>query len=267
MASSLSVTSLSSPEAASSAWNAPVLPQTQESPGGAQPEEGRSGSGNRRNTANSRSWVARDGTDRPLGSLGLERATLNRLARLGALGVRDLADLDAETLWRCVGRHGLMDLIKALTERGMPLPPLNDYERWRLGLVSRQAIEVRIDAQTPISDLWPRLGAKTSDTLLKRGFQQLRDAVPASRDDVRLLYRLGRHRLESLRQVFTEALGSSGPEDRNVLENGLKLIDRYGRSRSRDASSSAASCDHGKAAVAGLENAAPAREINDGANR
>lgn len=176
--------------------------------------------------------------DTSVAVLGLEQGTISRLYRCGIIRLRDLLDHCVEDLWRRVGRHGIADILDRLDRIGIPLPSLTDQARWRLGLLSREAAVVTLDAETPVSDLWPRLGQPLVDTLLRRGLLRLRDLAPQDDEAVLQLYRLGRANLGRIRQLLEAALDSTDEADHRWISAGIEVIrqrEQNGRRRTRSA--------------------------------
>jgi len=176
------------------------------------------------------------GEDTSVAVLGLEQGTISRLYRCGIVRLRDLLDHCVEDLWRRVGRHGIADILDRLDRIGLPLPSLTDQARWRLGLLSREAAVIAVDADTPVSDLWPRLGQPLVDTLLRRGLLRLRDLAPQDDEAVLQLYRLGRANLGRIRQLLEAALGSTDDADHRWISAGIEVIrqrEQNGRRQTR----------------------------------
>jgi len=176
------------------------------------------------------------GDDTSVAVLGLEQGTISRLYRCGIVRLRDLLDHCVEDLWRRVGRHGIADILERLDRIGVALPSLTDQARWRLGLLSREAAVVALDADTPVADLWPRLGQPLVDTLLRRGLLRLRDLAPQDDEAVLQLYRLGRANLGRIRELLEAALASTEGADHQWIVTGIEAIrqrEQNGRRRTR----------------------------------
>jgi hypothetical protein len=178
------------------------------------------------------------GDDTSVAVLGLEQGTISRLYRCGIVRLADLLDHGVEDLWRRVGRHGIADILERLERLGIPLPSLTDQARWRLGLLSREAAVVTLDADTPVADLWPRLGQPLVDTLLRRGLLRLRDLAPQDDEAVLQLYRLGRANLGRIRELLEATIGSTEEADHRWITTGIEAIrqrEQNGRRRPRGA--------------------------------
>lgn len=176
------------------------------------------------------------GQDTSVAVLGLEQGTISRLYRCGITRLPDLLNHGVEDLWRRVGRHGIGDILTRLDQLGIPLPSLNDHARWRLGLLSREAAVVALDADTPVADLWPRLGQPLVDALLRRGLLRLRDLAPQDDDAVLRLYRLGRANLGRIRELLEATVDSAEGDDQRWLDAGIEAIrqrEQSGRRRTR----------------------------------
>lgn len=169
----------------------------------------------------------------PVATLGLDRLTLSRLSRAGIGTVAEMHALSAGHLWRVVGRHGIADLLARLAAHGLPGLSLTDYERWRLGILSRTDVHVHAGPETPLTTLWSALGVSVIATLREGGIETVRDLVPQTESDVRQLYRLGRSTLRAVESLLRSARESATPDDRRMLDTGLKLIATCDNGRSR----------------------------------
>ena len=162
----------------------------------------------------------------PVSVLGLEQITISRLYRAGYVRVRQLLDTSVEKLWRSIGRHGITDIIDRLTFQGLALQPLNDYERWRLGLVDRSRIRIRVDItlDSLVADLWPRLGLTLADLLQKRGLHRVADLAPRDAAELLTLYRLGKNNLRKIHDVLEDLLRQADGVHFARLRQALQLI-------------------------------------------
>jgi hypothetical protein len=176
------------------------------------------------------------GADTSVAVLGLEQGTISRLYRCGIVRLPDLLNHGVEDLWRRVGRHGITDILQRLEQLGITLPSLTDQARWRLGLLEREAAAVTLDVETPVADLWPRLGQPLVDTLMRRGLLRLKDLAPQDDDAVLQLYRLGRANLGRIRELLEATVDSAHGDDRLWMEKGIDAIrvrEKNGRRQAR----------------------------------
>jgi hypothetical protein len=174
--------------------------------------------------------------DTSVAVLGLEQGTISRLYRCGIVRLPDLLGHCVEDLWRRVGRHGIADILERLDRIGIPLPSLTDQARWRLGLLSREAAAVTLDADTPVADLWPRLGQPLVDTLLRKGMLRLRDLAPQDDEAVLQLYRLGRANLGRIRELLEATLAATDAADHRWFTTAIEAIrqrEQNGRRKTR----------------------------------
>ncbi|MCW5624175.1 MAG: hypothetical protein KIT73_05605 [Burkholderiales bacterium] len=160
----------------------------------------------------------------PVSVLGLEQITISRLVRIGITRIEQLLDASVEDLWRSIGRHGIADIMERLTFQGLQLRPLNDYERWRLGLVDREHLPIRVDPDSPTADLWPHLGPTLTDVLQKRGLTRVTDLAPRNEAELLQLYRLGKGNLRKILAVLTRLAQHATGHQRERLEVGIALI-------------------------------------------
>ncbi len=143
-------------------------------------------------------------TSTPVSVLGLEQITISRLYRAGYVRLRQLLDTSVEDLWRSIGRHGITDILRQLEFQGLALQPLNDYERWRLGLIDRSGIQVDITLDSQVADLWPKLGFALTELLQKRGLHRVTDLAPRDEAELLVLYRLGKSNLRKIHDVLED---------------------------------------------------------------
>lgn len=163
----------------------------------------------------------------PLAELGLAPLTLQRLRKLDLGDCAALMRMPPEDLWRRLGRTALVDVVQRLRHHGLPVPALNAQQLWRLGLGEPAPACVRAEPHAPFESLWPRVGNVLRAALHERGFDTLIEAAPRNRDDVRLLYRLGRIQLRLLRDLFSEAADRADDGDARILEQAVALVDAW----------------------------------------
>lgn len=176
------------------------------------------------------------GDDTSVAVLGLEQGTISRLYRCGIVRLPDLLNHGVEDLWRRVGRHGITDILQRLEQLGIALPSLTDQARWRLGLLAREAAVVALDMETPVADLWPRLGQPLVDTLLRRGLLRLKDLAPQDDEAVLQLYRLGRANLGRIRALLEATVICVDGADKVWVTTGIEAIrqrEQSGRRKTR----------------------------------
>lgn len=167
----------------------------------------------------------------PVSVLGLEQPTISRLYRVGIDRLSQLLSAPVEDLWRNIGRHGVADIMKQLEFQGLALKASNDYERWRLGLVQPQQIELRVTPETPVTDLWPRLGFALTELLQKRGRVRISDLAPRDQEDLVQLYRLGKGNLRKIQSILEQIAPQAEGAWRDRIDVALGLI--RGRSKTR----------------------------------
>ena len=163
-------------------------------------------------------------TSTPVSVLGLEQITISRLYRAGHVRLRQLLDTSVEDLWRSIGRHGITDILRQLEFQGLALQPLNDYERWRLGLIDRSGIQVDITLDSQVADLWPKLGLALTDLLQKRGLHRVADLAPRDESELLVLYRLGKSNLRKIHDVLEDLLHRANGQHLARLRRALQLI-------------------------------------------
>jgi len=190
-----------------------------------------------------------------LDTLGLSPLTLQRLRKLELHDCAALMRVPAEDLWRRLGRTALVDVVQRLRHHGLPAPALNAQQLWRLGLLDSAPPETPAEPLTPFEALWPRVSNVLRAALHERGFDTVIEAAPRSRDDVRLLYRLGRAQLHVLHDLFAEAALRADGEDEHTLANAVALVEAWmessGRApRSRSGSAPTARRGAGRGALA-----------------
>lgn len=162
-----------------------------------------------------------------LDALGLAPLTLQRLRKLELDDCAALMRVPPEDLWRRLGRTALVDVVLKLREHGLPEPALNAQQLSRLGLLDAAPPETPAEPLTPFESLWPRVSNVLRAALHERGFDTVIEAAPRSRDDVRLLYRLGRAQLRVLHELFAEAARRADGEDERTLMNAVTLVDAW----------------------------------------
>ncbi len=170
----------------------------------------------------------------PVSVLGLEQMTISRLYRAGIDRLAHLLEVSVEELWRSIGRHGITDIMQRLEFQGLTLRPLNDYEKWRLGMVAPEEIALRVTPQSSVADLWPRLGLALTDLLQKRGRVCVADLAPRNQDDLLHLYRLGKGNLRKIQSVLEQLAPQAEGAWRDRIERALRLM--AARSKTRAAS-------------------------------
>jgi hypothetical protein len=167
----------------------------------------------------------------PVSVLGVEQATISRLYRAGIVRLQRLIECSVEDLWRSIGRHGIVDILDRLEANGLSLQPLTDYEKWRLGRVSRDAIELRVSLHTRVADLWPRLGPTLTEMLQKRGLLLVADLAPSDEEGLLQLYRLGKGNLRRIHALLTDVAREADGEARMHVQRALELMGAYLRGR------------------------------------
>lgn len=164
-----------------------------------------------------------DGTT-PVSVLGLEQMTISRLFRAGIVRLAQLLETPVEDLWRSIGRHGINDIMERLALQGLTLRPLNDYERWRLGLVEPQQIALAVAPDRPVTDLWPHLGLALTDLLQKRGRFRVADLAPRDQEELLQLYRLGKSNLRKIQTVLEQIAPRADGAWRERIDRALRLM-------------------------------------------
>ena len=168
-----------------------------------------------------------------LAALGLAPLTLQRLRRLELDDCAALMRVAPEDLWRRLGRTALVDVVQRLKHHGLPAPALNAQQLSRLGLLDAAPPETPAEPHTPFEALWPRVSNVLRAALHERGFDTVIEAAPRNRDDVRLLYRLGRVQLRVLHELFAEAALRADGEEERTLMNAVHLIEAWMESSGR----------------------------------
>ena len=163
-------------------------------------------------------------TSTPVSVLGLEQITISRLYRAGHVRLRQLLDTSVEHLWRSIGRHGITDILRQLEFQGLALQPLNDYERWRLGLIDRSGIHVDITLDSQVTDLWPKLGLALTELLQKRGLHRVADLAPRDESELLVLYRLGKSNLRKIHDVLEDLSHRADDQHLARLRLAMQLI-------------------------------------------
>jgi hypothetical protein len=162
--------------------------------------------------------------DTPVSVLGLEQTTISRLYRVGILRLEMLQRCSVEELWRSMGRHGISNILDRLEANGLSLMPLTEYEKWRLGRVAREEITLRVGLETPVAELWPRLGTAVTQLLRKRGMFCVADLVPTDEDRMLQLYRLGKANLRRIRAILLDVGRDLDGEAALRLRRALELM-------------------------------------------
>lgn len=171
----------------------------------------------------------------PVSVLGLEQITISRLYRAGYVRLQQLLDTSVEELWRSIGRHGITDILRQLEIQGLALQPLNDYERWRLGMIDRNGIHVDITLDSQVADLWPKLGLALTELLQKRGLHRVADLAPRDEAELLTLYRLGKNNLRKIHDVLAELSMRADGEHLARLHRAMQLIATRSEARRADA--------------------------------
>lgn len=169
----------------------------------------------------------------PLAALGLAPPTLQRLHKLELDDCAALMRVPPEDLWRRLGRTALVDVVQRLRHHGLPEPALNAQQLSRLGLLEAAPPETPAEPLTTFESLWPRVSNVLRAALHDRGFDTVIEAAPRSRDDVRLLYRLGRAQLRVLHELFSEAALRAEGEDEHTLLTAVTLVEAWMESSGR----------------------------------
>lgn len=183
-------------------------------------------------------------TSTPVSVLGLEQITISRLYRAGYVRLRQLLDTSVEDLWRSIGRHGITDILRQLELQGLALQPLNDYERWRLGLIDRSGIQVDITLDSQVADLWPKLGLALTELLQKRGLHRIADLAPRDEAELLILYRLGKSNLRKIHDVLEDLSHRANGQHLARLRYAMQLI--AARSEGRRSETCADSSDRNR---------------------
>lgn len=186
----------------------------------------------------------------PVSVLGLEQITISRLYRAGYVRLRQLLAASVEELWRSIGRHGITDILHQLEIQGLALQPLNDYERWRLGLVDRDGIQVDITLDSQIADLWPKLGLALTELLQKRGLHRVADLAPRDEAELLVLYRLGKNNLRKIHGVLEDLSYRADGQHLARLRRAMQLIAARSEGRRSEAGIDA----HGRADTPAIDN-------------
>jgi len=160
----------------------------------------------------------------PVSVLGLEQMTISRLFRAGIVRLAQLLEAPVEDLWRSIGRHGINDIMDRLALQGLTLRPLNDYERWRLGLVEPQQVALAVAPDRPLTDLWPHLGLALTDLLQKRGRFRVADLAPQDQEELLQLYRLGKSNLRKIQTVLEQIAPKAEGSWRERIDRALRLM-------------------------------------------
>lgn len=164
--------------------------------------------------------------------LGLRRDTISRLYRAEIIRLRQLLETPVDLLWRCVGRHGVGDILERLEYHGLSWPALGHYEKWRLGRLATDEIPFSPTLDSAVSDLWPRLGIALTGHLQRRGMRRVADLVPEDDDTLLQLYRLGKANLRKIVQVVEiVARNAEGPDRQRVRRALQRLAARSERRR------------------------------------
>lgn len=162
--------------------------------------------------------------DTPVSVLGLEQTTISRLYRVGILRLEVLQRCSVEELWRSIGRHGISNILDRLEANGLSLVPLTEYEKWRLGRVAREDITLRVGLETPVAELWPRLGTSLTRLLKKRGMLFVADLAPTDEDRMLQLYRLGKANLRRIQAILSDVGRDLDGEAALRLRRALELM-------------------------------------------
>jgi len=160
----------------------------------------------------------------PVSVLGLEQTTISRLYRVGIVRLVSLLETSVEDLWRSIGRQGITDIMRCLQFHGLSLRPLNDYERWRLGLIEPDHIAIAVTASSPLAALWPKLGVTLVEVLQKRGRFSVSDLAPRNQDELLQLYRLGKSNLAKIQAALEQLAPRAEGPWRERIERGLRLM-------------------------------------------
>jgi|GEM_PF-2026880 len=160
----------------------------------------------------------------PVSVLGLEQMTISRLFRVGIVRLAQLLETPVEELWRGIGRQGINDIMDRLAMQGLTLQPLNDYERWRLGLLTPQQIALPVAPDGPVSELWPHLGQALVDLLQKRGHFRVADLAPRDQEELLQLYRLGKSNLRKIQTVLEQIAPRADGAWRDRIDRAQRLM-------------------------------------------
>jgi len=160
----------------------------------------------------------------PVSVLGLEQMTISRLYRAGIDRLARLLEVPVEELWRSIGRQGIADIIRCLEYQGLALRPLNDYERWRLGMVEPTQIALAVTPESPVADLWPRLGFALTELLQRRGRVSVADLAPRDEDELLQLYRLGKGNLRKIQSVLEQLAPQAEGDWRMRIDRAMRMM-------------------------------------------
>lgn len=163
----------------------------------------------------------------PVSVLGLEQTTISRLYRAGLVQLEVLLRCSVEGLWRNIGRHGICNILDRLEVNGLAPMPLTEYEKWRLGRVTREAITLRIGLETAVAELWPMLGITLTQSLRKRGMRCVADLASLDEDGLLQLYRLGKANLRRIRSILLDVGRNLDGEAALRLRRSLDLMSSY----------------------------------------
>lgn len=160
----------------------------------------------------------------PVSVLGLEQTTISRLYRAGIVRLQVLLQCSVEDLWRSIGRHGICDILDRLDANGLSLKPLTEYEKWRLGRVAREAITLKVALDTPVADLWPKLGPTLTELLQKRGLLRVADLAAVDQESLLQLYRLGKANLRRIEVLLKDMARNLDGEPGLRVRRSLELM-------------------------------------------
>jgi len=144
-----------------------------------------------------------------------------------------------EELWRSIGRQGIADIIRCLEYQGLALRPLNDYEKWRLGMVEPTQIALAVTPESPVADLWPRLGFALTELLQRRGRVSVADLAPRDEDELLQLYRLGKGNLRKIQSVLEQLAPQAEGDWRMRIDRAMRMMAKCSGVRSARRASSA----------------------------
>jgi len=90
--------------------------------------------------------------------------------------------------------------------------------------VQPQNIALTVTPDSPVADLWPKLGIALTELLQKRGRFRVADLAPRNQDDLLLLYRLGKANLRKIQALLEQLEPHADGAWRERIDRALRLI-------------------------------------------